>query len=106
MSDFTSTSLTLREWEQQIGGALRQLRLEAGLGQVELADRANISRSSVQSLEQGAGSRLVTIIAVLRALDRLDVFDAIMPEEGPTPMQLLAEAKRSAKPQRNRKTKD
>ena len=91
-------NVTLLEWEQQLGDALRQLRISAGYGQVELAERANLSRSSIQALEQGRGTRLRTVLAVLRALGRSDAFDSIMPEDGPTPLQVLAEARRSAKP--------
>ena len=103
MMDIPSAPLMLSEWEQQIGDAVRQLRIDAGYDQTALADRANVSRSAVQALEQGKGSRLLTVLAVLRALDRLDVFDAIMPLEGPTPLEALAAARRAAgKPQRHR----
>lgn len=95
--------LTVGEWEQRIGDAVRQLRLDAGFDQATIADRANISRSAVQSLEQGKGSRLQTVLAVLRALDRLDAFDAIMPVTGPTPLEALAAARSAAAtPQRHR----
>ncbi|MBA4248723.1 MAG: XRE family transcriptional regulator [Microbacterium sp.] len=104
MTDFTSTFSTLDEWEQQIGTAIRQLRIEAELDQAELAVRANVSRSAVQSLERGKGSRLQTLLAVLRALDRTDALDAIMPPDSPTPLQVLAASRRTAAaPQRYRK---
>lgn len=105
MSDFPSRVSTLGEWEQQIGGAIRQLRIDAELDQAELAVRANVSRSAVQSLERGNGSRLQTLLAVLRALDRMDALDSIMPLDGPTPLQVLAESRRSAAvPQRHRRS--
>jgi transcriptional regulator with XRE-family HTH domain len=97
MSEVASSTATLVEWEQQLGDAMRQLRISAGYGQMELAERANLSRSSIQALEQGRGTRLRTVLAVLRALGRPDAFDSIMPEDGPTPLQILAEAQRGAK---------
>jgi DNA-binding XRE family transcriptional regulator len=104
MSEFPSEFVTLREREQQIGAAIRQLRLEAQLDQAGLAHRANVSRSAVQALELGKGTRLHTLLAVLRALNRLDVFDGIVPWDGPTPLQVLAESRRAAtKRQRYRK---
>ncbi|MGV8852496.1 MAG: helix-turn-helix transcriptional regulator [Rhodoglobus sp.] len=103
MSENTRTNHTLAEWEQDIGNAFRQLRLEAGYAQAELAERANLSRSSVQALEQGAGSRLTTVLAILRALGRIDAFDSIMPDYGPSPLEALAEAQRQATPRRSRK---
>lgn len=60
MSDYSSAVQTLGEWEQSIGAAIRRLRIDAGLDQEALADRANVSRSSVQALEGGKGTRLRT----------------------------------------------
>jgi transcriptional regulator with XRE-family HTH domain len=97
MIDTSGPNLTIGEWERQIGEAIRQLRISSGLGQVEPADRANLSRSSIQALEQGRGTRLRTVLAALRALDRSDAFESIMPEVGPTPLQILADAQREAR---------
>lgn len=105
MSDISSTPRTIHEWEQELGDAFRQLRLDAGYGQTELAERANLSRSSVQALERGSGTRLATVLSILRALDRLDVFDSIMRDDEPSPLEALAEAKRKATPRRNRKAR-
>ena len=96
-------NISLEEWEQRVGAAIRQARIDAGYDQIALAERANISRSAVQALEQGAGTRLRTLLAVLRALDRLDVFDSLMPDLGPTPLELLAQSRGVAAPQRVRK---
>lgn len=103
MSDFSSVNTSLSHWEQRIGDALRRARIDAGYDQVELAERANVSRSTVQALERGDGSRLRSLLSVLRALDRLDVFEALMPDPGPTPLELLAETRRAATPQRVRR---
>ena len=103
MSEKSDSNTTLAEWEREIGEALRRLRIDAGYDQLELAERANLSRSTVQALEQGAGTRLYTLLAVLRALNRLDVFESIMPDPGPSPLEALAEARRAAGPQRRRR---
>ncbi|MHB1172348.1 MAG: helix-turn-helix transcriptional regulator [Lacisediminihabitans sp.] len=104
MTDFTSRMTTLPEWEGRIGNAVRQLRIESGFGQVELAERADVSRSAVQALENGSSTRLRTLLSVLRALNRTDALDGIMPPDGPSPLEALAEARRRAKkPQRYRK---
>ncbi len=103
MIDYPST-WTLSEWEERVGVGVRQFRIAAGFDQIELAERANISRSAVQSLERGEGSRLRTLIAVLRALDRLDALDALMPDAEPTPLEVLADARRASLPQRVRRT--
>jgi len=104
MSALPSTS-TLGDWEQQVGDAIRQLRIAQGYDQIALAERANVSRSAVQSLERGTGSRLHTLLAVLRALDRLDAFDSVLPATDPSPLEVLAQARREARPQRPQRSR-
>jgi transcriptional regulator with XRE-family HTH domain len=105
MSGYQGMQRTVGEWEQEIGVGLRRMRLDAGYDQSELADRANLSRSAIQSVEGGHGSRLATVVAVLRAMNRLDALDGILPDDGPSPLEMLAQAKRSSRPRRNRKSK-
>lgn len=95
MSSMTDIPLTDREQEAAIGRALRAWRIADGRSQEELAERAGLSRSAIQSLERGSGSRLATLIRVLRALGRDDALDALRPEPSATPMQLLAEQRRA-----------
>ncbi len=102
MTDIQSTH-TLSEWEKLVGDAVRHMRITEGYDQIELAERANLSRSAVQSLERGTGSRLRTLLAVLRALDRMDAVADLTPDDDPSPLEVLAEVRRAAKPQRARK---
>ncbi|HWL02117.1 MAG TPA: helix-turn-helix transcriptional regulator [Microbacteriaceae bacterium] len=88
------TSVT-DDTERRIGLAIRQWRIDAGLSQEELADRASLSRSAVQKLEAGRGSRLETLIRALRALDRIDALDALAPRTGPSPIEQLAAQRRA-----------
>ncbi len=85
------------EIETRLGAALRQWRVDAGYSQEELAERASLSRSAIQGLESGQGSRLATLIRILRALDRTDALDAFTPREGPSPIELLAQQRRAAR---------
>lgn len=73
-----------------IGDRLRGLRLNRDLSQVELADAAGVSRRTVVNLEAGKGANLRNFIAILRALGMIDQLDLLLPEPGPSPMQLLA----------------
>jgi transcriptional regulator with XRE-family HTH domain len=84
--------ITTKEWEQRFGREVRKLRTRLRLTQDELAVRANISKSSVQSLERGGGSTLATVIRVARTLGRTEWLNSFAPEE-PTvsPVQLLRE---------------
>lgn len=93
---------TTPEWESRIGDQVRALRIAALLGQDELAERANVSVSTVQALERGAGSSLKTLIRVLRVLDRTDWLESLDPRgDGPSPLELLRASRRqSQRPQR------
>ena len=88
---------TIAEIELRIAQAFRQLRLDAAYSQQELADRAGVSRSAVQSLEAGRGTQLANLIRVLRALGRLDLLDAFTPREGLSPMEVLALQRKAEK---------
>jgi len=94
MSDI---SITPTELEQRVGTTLRQWRIDAGLSQDELAARASLSRSAVQAIELGRGTRLDTLIRVLRALGRADALDAFTPRTGPSPIERLAAERRAAR---------
>lgn len=78
------------EWERRVGRSVRELRLQADLTQAELAERANVSLSSVRHLEAGKGSSLSTLLRVVRALDRTDWLEALAPPApGVSPIALL-----------------
>jgi transcriptional regulator with XRE-family HTH domain len=94
MSEIQSSTI---EIERRIGRALRQWRIDAGFSQDELADRASLSRSAIQSLETGRGSRIETLVRALRALDRLGALDDLTPRTGPSPIERLHEQRRAAR---------
>lgn len=96
-----------KDWERRVGDQVRALRIANLLGQDELAERANVSVSTVQSLENGGGSSLKTLIRVARVLDRTDWLDSLDPVgDGPTPLELLRlQQGQAARPQRVRKNR-
>lgn len=86
---------TPEEIEARLGAAIRQWRIAAGYSQEELAERASLSRSAVQNIETGQGSRLATLIRILVALGRIDALDEFSPRVGRSPMEALAAARRA-----------
>jgi putative transcriptional regulator len=83
-----------------LGERLTQLRLALNLPQHEAAARAGVSRETVRNAERGRGTvdTLLRLLAVYGIADRLEL---LLPEQRPTPEQLLA-AERSAAPPRKR----
>jgi transcriptional regulator with XRE-family HTH domain len=74
---------------EELGRRLARARIAASLTQADLADRASVGKRTVERIEAGGSVQLVSLIRVLRVLDLLGVFDAIAPDEGPGPMEML-----------------
>jgi len=98
----------------EVGERIEQLRLEQNLTQQQLADEIGLSRVSYRKLVSGSG-KFENIIAVLRVLNQLDLFQNFMPDNSFSPMQQLkmqgkkrqrASTKKAAKPQNKNKHKD
>lgn len=70
---------TIAELEAQLGERLKALRLKQNLDQITLAERAGISVGAVKNLENGSGSTLKTLLALLRILGREGWLSTIAP---------------------------
>jgi transcriptional regulator with XRE-family HTH domain len=92
----SSPLLTTDNWEQRFGVEVRRLRQRQDLTQGELAERANVSISSIKYLETGKGSSLSTLVRVAKALGRTEWLASFTPPESTvSPMALLRERQRS-----------
>lgn len=90
---------------EMIGKRFLQVRLNEGLEQQELADRAGVNVSTVQSLEGGKRSvGILKMLAVMRALGKLHEIDNFMPEPPIKSASLLTT--RNEKRKRVSKTKN
>ncbi len=66
---------------EMIGKRFLQARLNEGLEQQELADKAGVNVSTVQGLEGGKRSvGMLKVLAIMRALGKLHEIDNFMPE--------------------------
>lgn len=89
------TTGTTDQLEARFGAQIRSVRRAQGLSQVELARRANVSRSAVINLESGAGSSLSTLAKVLDGLDRGDwLLTLEAPPDAFNPLDLLDQQSR------------
>ena len=73
---------------EELGRRLQAQRLNANLSQAEVARKAGVSRRGLQNLESGRVCTLSLLIRVLRALGKLQQLEALIPETGPSPIQL------------------
>jgi len=84
-----STELTDAAIAQTLGERVTRYRIEAGLTQAELAERAGIGKRTLERVEAGRGAELVTLIRVLRSLNAIEGFERLLPELPPSPIEQL-----------------
>jgi transcriptional regulator with XRE-family HTH domain len=73
---------------EELGRRIQSQRLNANLVQADVAQKAGISRRALQNLESGRVCTLSLLIRVLRALGKLGQLETLLPESGPSPIQL------------------
>lgn len=81
-----SDDLILRE----LGTRITSARVGHNLTQADLAEKAGVSKRTVERLESGeVATQLSGFLRVCRALGLVDRFDALVAEAGPSPMDQL-----------------
>ena len=73
----------------ELGKRLAARRIDLQLTQAQAAEQAGIAKRTLERMEAGHSSQLASLIRVLRVLDTLPALDALIPEAGPRPMDLL-----------------
>ena len=73
----------------EIGERIAHHRLNLQLTQADLAEQAGIAKRTVERVEAGASAQMSSMIRIFRVLDLLPGLDRIIPEAGPSPMDLL-----------------
>ena len=71
-----------------LGDFIKHFRLEQNKTQSQLAEEAGINRSTLSEIEQGRRSNTITLIQLLRALDKLYVLESFKVQKEPSPIQL------------------
>lgn len=72
----------------QIGQKLKEARIEQNISQKALADSCGLSTFSISQMENGHNTSLLSLVMVLRALNRLDVFEELFREKPISPVAL------------------
>lgn len=81
---------------ETIGKFIKHHRTKQQLTQQELANKANISRSTLSLLERGETVTISTLLQVLRVLELLHVMDSFTIEQSISPIA-LAKAEQAEK---------
>tara|TARA_R110001592_G_scaffold116041_1_gene316802 strand:- start:1319 stop:1648 length:330 start_codon:yes stop_codon:yes gene_type:complete len=73
---------------EELGERLRQARLNSDLTQVEVAERAGVSRKIVLNAEKGK-AQLESFVAIMLALNLSEQLDLFLPRPQVSPVQLI-----------------
>ena len=71
------------------GTRMARYRIEANLTQTALAEQAGIGKRTLERIEAGHGTALVSLVRILRVLHQLDGLDRLLPELPPSPIEQL-----------------
>lgn len=86
----------------RIGQTIRRLRLRQNFTQMELAEQAQISVSTLKRIEEGEVRSFDSLLRVLRILGELDIFSPLLREEEMSPNEYYAFVEAAKKKQRKR----
>lgn len=90
---------------QTIGDFVKHHRLQQNITQKNLADKAGINRTTLSDLELGRRCQLLTLIQVLRILNKLYVFESFEVKQQISPIK-LAEMEMKKRQKASRQNKD
>jgi transcriptional regulator with XRE-family HTH domain len=71
--------------------SIKQMRLNQNLSQEELAENSGVNRVTISRMETGQAINLLTMIQLLRALDRLDLLNTFIIEPEISPIMVMEE---------------
>jgi transcriptional regulator with XRE-family HTH domain len=86
----------------ELGKRIAKLRIEQGITQAQVAERAGVAKRTIERIEAGGDIQLTTLIRLLRVLDLTNHLNLLIPEAMPSPMEML---KHQAKPRKRAVTK-
>ena len=89
---------------KKIGARMKDCRVSRGLKQQELAAESGVGVSTIAKIEKGQSVTLSLFVSVMRTLGLLENFELLLPEQKPSPLDLLRMQRK--KVQRVRTKKD
>ena len=81
----------------ELARRLERRRIDRDLTQVELAERAGVSKRTVERVEAGISTDFRLVLRILRALQLFESLDALVPDLPQSPLALLKHRGRERK---------
>ncbi|RLL51175.1 helix-turn-helix domain-containing protein [Mariprofundus sp. EBB-1] len=73
----------------EVGARITHHRLRLHLTQVKLAELAGVGKRTLERVEAGASTQMVSVVRIFRVLELLSSLDIAIPEAQAGPMDLL-----------------
>lgn len=73
----------------KFGTRLKTYRISRGMKQQELASESGVGISTIAKIESGQSVSFSLLISVMRTLGLLENLDLLIPEQKPSPLELL-----------------
>lgn len=86
----------------EIGRRIAVYRTALNLTQAEFAERSGVGRSTVQRIESGESIQLLSLVKILRGLERIEALDALLAPWIRAPLADLERERRLARRRRVR----
>ena len=91
---------------EKLGARMKARRISIGLKQQELAKESGVGVSTITKIESGQSVAFSLLISVMRTLGLLENLDLLIPEQKPSPMELLKTQGKQVKRVRTKKNED
>lgn len=88
---------------KELGERLSHLRLNRNLTQMEVAQKAGITRPTVVRIENGLPTDFVSVIRLFRALDLMSGIESLVPSQSVSPIQMASLEQKQKRRRRARK---
>ena len=89
----------------KVGLKLKEIRIEKNISQGELAKASGLSAFSISQMENGHNTSILSLVMVLRALNKLEILDEILKDKPISAIALSEYAKKHPKKKHAYKSK-
>ncbi|MBP5538564.1 MAG: helix-turn-helix domain-containing protein [Bacteroidales bacterium] len=86
-----------------LGTRLKACRIARGMKQQELAAESGVGVSTIAKIENGQSVAFSLLVSILRTLGLLENLDLLVPEQKPSPLELLRTQGKQVKRVRSKK---